>query len=196
MLLLFTLNGRIKRLTFWEGLLAWFLLNALLVMMEIAFISTPLYGTRAVPVTLQEFLAKNLGDTDHVFFQFLTSAMVVAQWVIALYILAAICAKRWQDLNYPGWLALVNLAPVIGLGLTVLAFLGGIDRTVIYKFLADPHAGMFAMISGALNEYWRYEFSTEWPYALCSAIVTGGSFLYLGLFKGSKGANPYGKSAV
>ncbi len=200
MLHLFTLNGRIKRLTFWEGLLAWFLLNTLLLMMEIAFVSTPVYGTRVVPVTLPDFLFKNLGDNEHVAFSWLTSGMVFVQWVLALYILAAICAKRWHDLNYPGWLAVVNLAPVACAGLTVLAFLGGIDRLMIHKLLVDPRAGMFAIISGGLGDYSAHYLTfqklTSYPLPLLSFVVVAGSFLYLGLGKGSKGTNSYGKSAV
>ncbi len=194
MLHLFTIHGRIKRLTFWEGLLAWFLLNVLLLMLQIALIATPL-GARMAAQPLYEFMNKNLGDTEHVSFSWLVSSMLFVQWVIALWILAAICAKRWHDLNYSGWLALLNLVPVVALGAGSLAFLGGIERTMIYRLVADPHAGMFAIITSARQDYWRYYLAGS-PWPVIAWVIVLGAFLYLGLGKGSKGANTYGKSAA
>jgi len=192
MLLFFTIHGRIKRLTFWEGLVAWLFFNSLVLMTIFAVIATPMYG----PATLYDFLSKNLGDTEHVFFHIITSGMLYVQWVFALWMLAAICVKRWHDLNYPGWLAVINLVPVMIPVAGVMAFLGNIDRLLVYKLIADPHAGLFPIISKSLVEVREFALGSNLLQSLIIAVLVIGSFLYLGVFKGTRGANAYGKGAV
>src|ERR1700677_2472740 len=107
LLYFFSPSGRFKRLTFWEGLVAWVLLNTFILMIEVAILSFP----------LDDYLARNLSDTDHGIYYFLCSSMMFLHWVFALWTLIAVCAKRWHDLNYPGWLAVLNITPVVCLGL-------------------------------------------------------------------------------
>ncbi len=179
----FSPSGRFKRLTFWEGIVAWLLLNIALLMIEVAIISCP----------IDDYLARNVSDTEHVVYHFLASAMLFLHWIFANWTLFAICSKRWHDLSYPGWLAIVNIVPVVCLGLAVLTYLDSVDRDAIRHLITDPHANTFAIFTSAYHDY-RANFLSAT--VLTAACATIGSFFYLGFGKGHPGANEYGKPAA
>lgn len=179
----FSPNGRFKRLTFWEGLVAWVLLNTLILMIEVAILSFP----------VDDYLVRNLGDAEHVIYYFLGSSLIFLHWVFAIWTLIAVCAKRWHDLNYPGWLAVVNIIPVVCVGLAILTYLGSVDRDAIRHLITDPHVNVFGIFSSAFHDYKSSFLNIALLTSACSTI---GSFIYLGFFKGNSGANGYGKHAA
>jgi uncharacterized membrane protein YhaH (DUF805 family) len=110
--------------------------------------------------------------------------------------LAAICAKRWHDLNCPGWLAVINSMPVVFLGLSVLTYLGSVDLDAIHRLVIDPKANTFEIYSDAMRDYVLHFQNTHLLTSVFWLTILYGSFVYLGVFKGSAGANGYGKQAA
>jgi len=188
--LFFSPKGRIKRLTYWEGLVAWGFLNTLILMI---IISGMMYSTN--------FLTKTLGDTDYSIYANLFFALFFFQWVFAMWTLVAICAKRWHDLNSPGWLSSLNVVPVVVIGWGLLEFLSGLARTLYYRLTADPNAlgpgfDFFSLYSQAATNYYDTFIGPNLLYTCYAAAVVVGVFLYPGLFKGSNGGNAFGKTVA
>jgi len=186
LLYFFSPAGRFKRLTFWEGLVAWALINVDLLMLEVTFVTYP----------LEDHLARGLGDSEHVVYHFITTSMLFIHWVFAIWILAAISAKRWHDLNCPGWLAVINSMPVVFLGLSVLSYLGSVDMDAIHRLVIEPKADVFGIYTDAMHDYVVNFQNTHLLASIFWLTILYGSFIYLGAFKGSAGANDYGKQAA
>ena len=182
----FSSAGRIKRLTFWEGLVVWSLLNIAFLMLEVAIFAAP----------VAEYLIQNLGDTNHFLYHFLFSTIFFFHWVLSVWVLVAICAKRWHDLNYPGWLAVVNVLPVMFIGLSLLSALSYLDlvkRDMIRLLITDSHINVLGVFSNAFKYYLAHYLTTS---LLISVCITLGAFCFLGFFQGNPRANEYGKQSA
>ncbi len=183
--ILFRAQGRITRQTFWEGLLAWFLLSALSLIVGIANFSIPSDADQ---------LATVFGDVDHVWYHRLVMAYTLFLLLGSVWILAMLCAKRWHDLNFSGWLALINALPLLTLGYAWYVFLDSVDRLMIQQFaskstMLELWQQMAASAPSNLDSW------SSWSLILsCGMIIALGA--YLGLAKGDSGANAYGKSAA
>jgi uncharacterized membrane protein YhaH (DUF805 family) len=183
---LFSARGRIKRLTFWEGMVAWFLLNILCFILGIAHSAFGFY----------DLLAVNFGDTDHIWYHRFVMAFTLVYWLGSVWILAVLCAKRWHDLNFSGWLALINAMPFLTFGYAWYVFLDSLSRTMNHNLASDPGYSPF--------DLWREVERTglptldDWSYwsliLSCGLIIALGA--YLGFAKGDSGANAYGKTAA
>ena len=184
----FSPKGRYKRLTFWEGIVAWVLLNTVVMMLETLFLSMP----------FDYWFGIYLGDTEHVFYSFAYMSMFFVHWVIAIWMLAAICAKRWQDLNYPGWLASINTLPLLVLGITFLSFLGPLGRDMIHPLTItpDPAHGVFAIYNAAKQDFMVHVFWQDILQIVFFAALVAASYVCVGFLKGTPGSNRYGKSAA
>ena len=106
--LLFSLDGRIGRGTFWAVLIPMSIVNAVL---------------RAATLrTATDILSDSGGDAG-VFYALGGLWMIVA--LFSMWIYLAICTKRWHDLDKSGWMSLimfiplVNLIPLLILGLAI-----------------------------------------------------------------------------
>jgi uncharacterized membrane protein YhaH (DUF805 family) len=177
-------QGRIKRQTFWEGLMAWFLLNVLCLILGIANFC-PAYD---------EQLAANFGDVDHVGYHRLIMTFTVFCWLGSVWILAMLCAKRWHDLNFSGWLALINALPLLAIGYAWCVFLDSVSRVMNKQFAAKySMADLWQQMTASMpsnGEGWSF-----WSLILsCGLIIALGA--YLGFAKGDAGANAYGKTAA
>jgi uncharacterized membrane protein YhaH (DUF805 family) len=192
----FSASGRFKRLTFWEGLVAWVLLNIIVLIIEVAILSCP----------IDDYLVQGIGDVDHVVYNFLAIGMLFLHWVVAIWSLVAISAKRWHDLNCPGWLAVINIMPVVFLGLAVLIYLDSLGLMFNYSTLrvqdsirclvTDTHANIFALFSQAYRDYNVNFRDTHLLTSVFWLTILYGSSFYISFFKGNTGANDYGKQSI
>ncbi len=188
--LFFSPRGRIKRLTFWEGLTAWFLLHSLLL---IIIIMAMMYARNG--------FVWMLADTDLSIFANFFTALFFAEWVFAIWTLAAICAKRWHDLNFSGWLAALNTVPVVVAGQALLAFFGGLERDLVYRYVTDPKAmgegqNLFEVITRAKIMFYKDYVEPSPMYVTFAVLVVAGVFLFPCVLKGTSGANVHGKAGA
>jgi uncharacterized membrane protein YhaH (DUF805 family) len=197
----FSPQGRFKRLTFWEGIVAWIMANTLIAMCEVYVVSMPVFwmfysSPTLSHLTFEDILAAHMGDADHLVFHYLTSAMFFVHWVVAIWVLAAICAKRWHDLSFPGWLAVVNSLPVVFVGVVFLSFFGSVDRDLIHRLTItpDPQNSVFTIMAAARKDYLTNYLETHVLTAMFFATFVLGSFVYLGLMRGDDRANSHGKA--
>ncbi len=184
--ILFSFQGRIKRITFWEGLVAWFLLNILGFIMGIAH--------SAVGFDLH--LATDFGDVDHAWYHRFVMGYVLVYGLGSVWILTVLCAKRWHDLNFSGWFALTNAMPVLTFGYAWYLFLDSLSRTMNYHLAVDAKYSPF--------DLWKEISRTGLPHLAgwdswslilsCGLLIALGA--YLGFAEGDSGANAYGKSAA
>jgi uncharacterized membrane protein YhaH (DUF805 family) len=182
--IIFSAVGRIKRQTFLEGLLAWFLLNILFLILGIAHFS----------LSYDDQLAVNFGDTNHIWYHRFVMAYMLIYWLSSGWVLAMLCAKRWHDLNFSGWLSLVNTLPLLALGYAWCVFFDSVGNLMNKQFAAkstmlDLWQQMAASTPSTLD---------SWPF--WSLVLSAGLIValgaYLGFAKGDSGANTYGKSAA
>jgi uncharacterized membrane protein YhaH (DUF805 family) len=106
--LLFSLDGRISRGTFWAVLISLAIVNAVL---------------RAATLRTAAVVLNGLGGIDR--FVFAVGLLWTIVAFFATWIFLAICTKRWHDIGRSGWLSLimfiplVNLIPLLILGFTI-----------------------------------------------------------------------------
>jgi len=183
---LFSPLGRINRLTFWEGLVAWALINVLILIGGVAHFSFP----------FEEQLAQS-GDTDHAMYHGFVMTFTLVCSLTSLWILAALCAKRWHDLNFSGLLATLNILPILMISAVWWVFNSSISPTMIRHLAYDQRYSPF--------DLWREVFPlpagfpsiTNWSWSAvlsCCLVIALG--VYLGFAKGDAGGNIYGKSAA
>jgi uncharacterized membrane protein YhaH (DUF805 family) len=182
--ILFSAVGRIKRQTFLEGLLAWFLLNVLFIIIGIAHFT----------LSYDDQLAVNFGDVDHVWYHHFVMAYTTIFFLGSGWVLAMLCAKRWHDLNFSGWLALINTVPLLALGYAWSVFLNSVGNLMNKQFAAkstmlDLWQQMAASVPATLDS-WGF-----WSLVLSGGLIVALG-AYLGFAKGDLGANTYGKSAA
>jgi len=182
---LFSVRGRINRLTFWEGLLAFFFLNLGAVMIEVTLFAVDWLGNLLVSV---------FNDTNHVLYQYFSLTVIFLHCLVASWILLAICAKRWHDLDRPGWTAVINILPILMLGYGCLSFVSSVDRIMIHRYVVDTRFNPVEVKTDAVATYLRLD-PGLWHFFLAAAVVVA-AFVYLGFFEGAKGANQYGKTAA
>jgi len=182
--ILFSAWGRIKRQTYWEGLMAWFLLNILGLIL----------GTANFCADYDQRLALDLGDVSHVMYHRLVMAFTLVCCLCSAWILAALCAKRWHDLNFSGWLALINTLPLLAIGYAWYVFLDSVGPLMNKQFAAkSTMADLSAQLAAAFPsspDSWSY-LSLILSFGLIVALGA-----YLGFAQGDSGANPYGKTAA
>jgi len=147
-------------------------------------------------LSTEDLLANDMGDTTHQIFHYLSSAMFFMHWVLAIWVLAAICAKRWHDLNFPGWLAVVNTLPVLFVGVVFLSFFGAVDRDLIHRITVtpDPQNGTFAVLAGICKDYKANFLEPHMLTTMFFVTIVIGAFCYIGVMRGDDRANPYGKA--
>lgn len=116
MTLLFSFEGRMRRLHWWLIRLGeWGVLIALgIVMMIVSAIVAP--GSLEVGGEVPDLIALPFG------------LLILVYWVGCIWVEIASCVKRFHDQDMSGWFYLIGLIPLIG-GLFVLIFCGFIDGT-------------------------------------------------------------------
>jgi len=184
--ILFCARGRIKRLTFWEGLVAWFLLNVFCWILGIAHSA---YG-------FDDQLAIIFGDTDHVWYHRIVMAFTMVYGLGSTWIFAVLCAKRWHDLNFTGWLAAINAVPVLTFAYAWYVFLDALSNRMNRQLAMDTKYSPFDLYKEV--ERSGLPHLTGWSYwsliLSCGLIIALGA--YLGFAEGDSGANAYGKQSA
>jgi uncharacterized membrane protein YhaH (DUF805 family) len=183
--ILFSPLGRISRTTFWDGMAAWFLLNILTIILGIAHSAFP----------FDDRLALGFDDINHVLYHQVVMALTLVYWLGSLWIFTVLCAKRWHDLNFSGWLALINAVPVFTFGAAWWVFIGAVGLTMNRHLALDSRYSPFDL----WKEMFPYGLPSvatwSWTSLLsCCLIIAIGA--YLGFAEGDTGGNAYGKSAV
>ncbi len=183
-------SGRIKRLTFWEGLTAWFLINTFPL---IVIIMSMMYSMSA--------LTLYLGDTDFSIYPNVHLSLLFLEWLFAIWTLAAICAKRWHDLNFTGWMAAFNTIPVVVTGWVVFGFFNAIERQMVYRFTTDSNARGLWQNRGNLIAEGKASFDKNFiqnsPMLVTfTVLVVAGAFIFPCILKGTSGGNAHGKTVA
>jgi len=182
---LFSPFGRISRMTFWDGITAWFLLNILAIIMGIAHSAFP----------LDDRMALGFDDFDHVLYHRVVMVFTLIYLLCSLWIFTVLCAKRWHDLNLSGWLSLINAVPIFTFGAAWWVFIDSVSRTMNRHLALDSKYSPF--------DLWREMFpyglpslaTWSWTSLLsCFLIIAIGA--YLGFAQGDTGGNTYGKTSV
>lgn len=184
---LFSVTGRIKRLTFWEGLATWVVINVFCLVCFVSLSATP----------LNYYLMVSFGDTENVFYHGLIWSVFFLYWIFSLWIFLALSIKRWHDLSFPGWLAVINALPVLITGAAFLVFLWSAERNTIRSVMVDGKSSPFVLWAAFVKMYSHAETDTWhfWHTILSLAIVVA-VFLYAGLAKGDARSNNYGKTSL
>ena len=131
------INGRMGRLDF--AILSLGLMLALTIIQKIMGINLFLVGMSIQ--TEQEIISKDLANTY----------VLIA--TLGLFIYALLSIKRFHDINYSGWLALVFIVPLLPLGLIsgLLVFVGLILRLILLFAKGEQNTNRFGPIPDGNN---------------------------------------------